>query len=176
MKENGYSGRFPILVVTGVYEPGEATNRLKSLGASSMMTKGFTPEQIIHRINQLLFSEKAKERSAPRVPISIPVDFTLGDATKTGYLLNISATGLFLHTSMGILPGLSLLLKFSLPGSDMVFDVRGVVRWSTSSSASKSLLGGAGVMFTSIKDEHKEELKRFVEKEIERFDLLPKTD
>jgi CheY-like chemotaxis protein len=66
MKNNGYNDRFTVLAVTGVYEPGEVIDRLKSLGASSLVTKGFTPEQVIHCINQLLFPEKADERSAPR--------------------------------------------------------------------------------------------------------------
>jgi uncharacterized protein (TIGR02266 family) len=171
MKNNGYNDRFTVLAVTGVYEPGEVIDRLKSLGASSLVTKGFTPEQVIHCINQLLFPEKADERSAPRAPISIPVDFTLGDATNTAFLLNISTAGLFLHTTMNIIPGSSLMLKFSLPGSDRVFDLRGVVRWSTSPGAAKNFLGGAGVMFTSISDEEKEVLKLFVEGEIKKLVL-----
>jgi uncharacterized protein (TIGR02266 family) len=169
MKKNGYDERFPVLAVTGVYEPGETMDRLNSLGATSLMTKGFTPEQVLHRINQLLFPQKADERSEPRAPISIPVDFTMGDAANTGFLLNISATGLFMHTTTVIIPGSSLMLKFSLPGSDRVFDLMGVVRWSTSHKASKSLLKGAGIMFTSISDKDKEALKLFVDGEIKKL-------
>jgi hypothetical protein len=72
---------------------------------------------------------------------------------------------------MNIIPGSSLMLKFSLPGSDRVFDLRGVVRWSTSPGAAKNFLGGAGVMFTSISDEEKEVLKLFVEGEIKKLVL-----
>ena len=33
--------------------------RLKNMGASGLITKGFTPEQIIFRVNRLLFPDKA---------------------------------------------------------------------------------------------------------------------
>jgi uncharacterized protein (TIGR02266 family) len=171
MNENGHRGRFPVLAVTGVYEPGDVVDRLKSLGVSGLMTKGFTPEQVLHRINQILFPQKADERTAKRVPISVPVDYTLGDTTSTGFLLNVSMGGLFLHTRTDLLPGSALRLKFSLPGSDRVFNIKGTVRWSTPSSISKNLFGGAGIMFTSVSEEEKEELRLFVERENKRLVL-----
>jgi uncharacterized protein (TIGR02266 family) len=171
MKENGYSGRFPILIITGVYEPGEVMDRLKSLGASCLMTKGYTPEQVIHRIHRILFPHRVDERVEPRAPVSAAVDFSLGDKTHTGFLLNISATGLFLNTRMELLSGSAVELKFSLPDSDKVFDVKGTVRWSTPSSASKSLFGGSGIMFTSIADEDKQELRNWAIEENKRLDI-----
>jgi putative two-component system response regulator len=59
MKNNGHSGRFPVLVISGIEEPGEVVERLRVLGASGLMTKNSTHEQIIHRINRILFPESA---------------------------------------------------------------------------------------------------------------------
>ncbi|MBI5902715.1 MAG: response regulator, partial [Deltaproteobacteria bacterium] len=77
MKENGYEGKFPVLAITGVYELSQVTENLKGLGAAGLMTKGFTPEQIIFRVNRALFPDKIQQ-GAPRerVPVSVPVDFS----------------------------------------------------------------------------------------------------
>ncbi len=172
MNENGYLGRFPVLAVTGVYEPGEVVDRLKALGADGFMTKAFSPEEIVYRINRLLFPEKTDQRNTDqRVPISVPVDYTVNDTTYTGFLLNRSTTGIFLHTMIGILPETVVRMKFSLPGSDRVFDVEGIVMWSTSLSTSKGLFIGAGIKFDSLTDEQREELRRFVDEEAKRRSL-----
>lgn len=52
---NGYRGRFPVLVVSGVSEPSHVLEKLKTLGAAGLMTKSFTPEDTLARINKLLF-------------------------------------------------------------------------------------------------------------------------
>jgi CheY-like chemotaxis protein len=105
MRDNGYIGRFPTLAVTGSYEPGEVAGRLRTLGASGLVTKDFTPEQVIHCINRILFPEKADVRVQPRAPVSVMVDYTVEDETYTWSLLNISSTGVFLRTRMDLLRG-----------------------------------------------------------------------
>lgn len=172
MKENGCAGKFPVLAVTGVYEPNDVLERLKALGAKGLMTKGFTPEQVIHRINRILFPQKADKRVQPRAPLSVLVDYIVKDETYVWSLFNISATGVFLRTRMELLPGSVMGLKFSLPGSPRIYNIKGIVRWSTTSSVSKSLFGGAGIMFTSISGKDREEFRHFVEKENKRLNLL----
>lgn len=54
---NGYKGKFPVLVVTGVSEPSHVLERLRSLGATGLMTKAFKPEETLQRINKMLFPE-----------------------------------------------------------------------------------------------------------------------
>ena len=58
INENGYKGRFQVLVVTGMSEPSHVLERLKSLGAAGLMTKAFKPEDTIFRINKMLFPGK----------------------------------------------------------------------------------------------------------------------
>ncbi len=99
------------------------------------------------------------------------MDFTVGDETYTGFLLNIGSTGLFLHTRLDLLPGTSLELKFSLPGSEEIIIVRGMVAWATSSSATKSLFGGAGIKYSDIQEKDLESIKEFVSDEIKKMHL-----
>ncbi|HEY4707190.1 MAG TPA: response regulator [Thermodesulfobacteriota bacterium] len=172
INENGLRGRFPVLVITGVYEPGDIMERLRGLGANGLMTKGLTPEQIIFRVNRLLFPEKvAQGQPRIRVPVSLPVDFTLGDITRTGFLLNLSETGAFLNTKAELLTGAMVRLMFQLPGAPSVLDVKGIVKWSTSEVATKTLFGGYGLMFTSVSEGDIAIVRVFIDSEVKRLGL-----
>lgn len=173
LNENGFKGKFPVLVITGVYEPVHVMERLREFGATGLMTKGSTPEQIIFRVNRILFPEKVQHGSPrERVPVSLPVDFVLGEAVRTGFLLNLSDTGTFLHTKADLLVGSLIRLKFTLPNTGgRLLDLKGIVKWSTNDVASKTLFGGYGVMFTSFTEEEQAALKEFVSSEIKRLGL-----
>ncbi|MBI5467962.1 MAG: response regulator [Deltaproteobacteria bacterium] len=172
LNENGYRGRFPVLVITGVYEPVHVMVQLRELGATGLMTKGSTPEQIIFRVNRILFPDKIQHGSPrERVPVSLPVDFILGDAVRTGFLLNLSDSGAFLHTKAELLVGSLIRLRFTLPGSGRLLDLKGIVKWSTNDVASKTLFGGYGIMFTSFAEDEQAVLKGFVSSEIKRLGL-----
>jgi len=173
INENGLKGKFPVLAITGIYEPGHVLGDIKGLGAAGLMTKGYSPEQIIFRVNAILFPDKASKGAGPRdrVPVSVPVDFTVGDTKRTGFLLNISETGTFLHTKVLMLTGAVLELKFSLPGTSRVFDIKGTVRWSTDEVSSKTIFGGYGIMFLYATDGDRVALKDFVESEKKKIGL-----
>ncbi|MFQ5585301.1 MAG: response regulator [Thermodesulfobacteriota bacterium] len=170
IRDNNFSGRFPVLAVTGVYEPTTVLDRLKSLGAAGLMTKAFSPEQVMHRVNRLLFPDKVV-RGDPRVPISIPVDFTSEGSAHTGYLLNLSATGLFLHAKQKLQTDTIVTLKFSLPGSDCIMNVTGAVKWCTYLSGEENLFGGAGISFLDLTPKDQETLRQFVKAELEKLGL-----
>lgn len=170
MTDNGYAGKFPVLVVTGAYEPIHVMEKLRSYGASGLMTKGYTPEQIVFRVNRVLFPEKSVAGNVrERVPVSIAVDFSIGEKSMTGYMLNISESGTFLHTKAELPTGAMIRMRFSLPGLERVMDVKGVARWSTNEVASKALFGGYGIMFTSVSDEDLEAIKGFVASESKKI-------
>ncbi|MFQ5442766.1 MAG: response regulator [Thermodesulfobacteriota bacterium] len=172
IKENGYQDKFPILVITGVYEGSEVIERLKELGAAGLMSKAFTPEHIIYMVNNVLFSEKAaKGQHRIRVPISIPIDFKVGEKKLSGFLLNISCNGVFLHTKEGLLRGTVVHLIFTLPGIDRVFNVKGVVRWSTAESDSDAIFGGSGIMFDSVSPEDQKSIEEFITREAKNLGL-----
>lgn len=171
IKEKGLSGRFPILAVTGAYEATHVLVRLKELGATGMMTKALTPEQIIFRVNNLLFPEKVNRRAKPRVPITITVDFTHGTVTSTGYLLNISETGMFLYTGKAFPPETILHLRFSLPDSDKVLEIKGMVKWSSQPSGAQDLFNGMGIEFVSPDSEVQRLIMEFFERERKKLGL-----
>ena len=171
IRDNNLSGRFPVLAVTGVHEPTHILKRLKTFGKVSLITKALKPEQVVHKVNRLLFPDKFA-RGEPRVPISIPVDCSVEGVTWRGNLLNLSATGLFLHTVEELQEGTIVNLNFHLPDYyDITIDVNGLVVWSTDLSEEDSFFGGAGIQFLDIFSQEKEILRQFVTRELSKLGL-----
>ncbi|MEE9613534.1 MAG: PilZ domain-containing protein [Thermodesulfobacteriota bacterium] len=169
MGENGYIGKVPLLTITGVYEPVAVIERLRSLGSEGLLIKGFTPEQVVYTINEVLYKDDTHGRKKYRVPVAAPVVLTVGDATHNGFLLNISATGIFLHTTKELPPNAAVGLKFALPGTERTFSLDATVKWSTPSDATNNLFVGAGVSFVSISAEDQQTIQDFVEEELKRL-------
>jgi len=174
IRENGYGGRFPVLAITGVFDTSTIMDRLRSEGASGLMSKDFTPERIVFRVNRLLFPDKSEAGVSPRsrVPVSIPVDFTVGDVVQTGFLLNLSESGAYLHTKTELLVGTVVRLRFRVAGLDRIFDIKGIVRWATSDISKKVFFCGCGIMFTSMDEDDMEALKGFIAREAKKLEAL----
>jgi uncharacterized protein (TIGR02266 family) len=172
IKENGYKKKFPVLVVTGVYDPLEVMGKLRDMGVARLISKAYTPEHINFMVNNVLYSDLAAAgQKRARVPVSIPVDFTVGDRSYSGFILNISDNGVFLHTKEELLTGSLLHLSFSLPESDKVIKIHGIVRWSTGEKEAGNLFSGSGIMFSEIEPEDQDLIIDFVKEQAERFGL-----
>lgn len=172
MNDSGLSRKPPVLVTTGAYETGDLTLRLRSLGAAGLLSKGFTPEQVIFRVNKALFPENtAKINKWKRVPVSIPVDFTDGSRTRTGFFLNLSETGAFLYTKAELRRGPRLALKFVLPGLGKVFEIIGNVKWATGEVHGKTLFGGYGIVFNAISHTDRQILREFISNEAVKIEM-----
>ncbi len=170
--ENGYKERFPVLVVTGVYDPIDVMGRLREMGVARLISKAYTPEHIIFMVNNVLYRDLAAAgKKRARVPVSIPVDFKVGERSLAGFILNISDNGVFLHTKEELLTGTVVHLVFALPESDRVMNIQGVVRWTTSDSGDKNLFRGSGVMFTQIDPADQDRVIEFVCAQAEKFGL-----
>ena len=164
-KSSKYSALFPVVVMTGTFSLSEVRERLVTLGAVDIFSKLLTPEHVIFRINSLLFPDAELRRGDPRVPISVSALYSVGETEASGFLINISVSGIFLHTPVPLKKDDVVEVLFSLHSSKEVIRLKGVVRWSTPKSAAGSLFGGSGIMFTEVSPEDKEAIKRYVEVE-----------
>ncbi|MFQ5585618.1 MAG: response regulator [Thermodesulfobacteriota bacterium] len=166
IKNSGHGGKFPILAMTGAYEATQIIEKLKALGASGYMSKDMSPEQIIFRVNNFLFPKKSAGRPKnDRVCASIPVDFTIGERSFTGHILNASEGGAFLYSKVKLPQGAELTLKFSLPGYGRVMVVKGNVQWSSDETASSSFFCEHGIKFSSVSTEDRKDLIDFIARE-----------
>ena len=169
MRDNNLTGRFPVLANTGVYDPTHMLKRLKTLGTAGLITKALSPEQVIHKVNNLLFQDM-ESREKPRVPISIPVYCTVGSYSFTGRLLNINAGGFFLSTTEELQRDTNIQLIFTLPSYDTM-KLSGVVKWYKGYSGEKSFYSGAGITFLDLSQEAHEVLGQFVKIELGKLGL-----
>lgn len=167
--ENGFKSKFPIFAVTRVHESSETIEGLRKSGATGFISKDFAPEQILFRINKILFPEKASSGALRRrIPVCIPVDFTSGGVTRSGFLLNLSEGGAFLNTKAELQGGSAVGLEFSLPSAGEALKITGVIKWFTYEIAVKTLFVGYGVKFSPMPDEKQGILKRFIATESKR--------
>ncbi len=163
LRENGYEDKFPVLVVTGVYESAGTIRDLRELGANGFMSKSISPEEIVTRVNVLLFVNKANAGvKRKRVNLFMPVDFSVGDITNTGMALNLSEGGFFFHSDVEVQVGAILSLTFSLPGSNEIIHAKGNIRWAPEESRKKSIFYGYGLMFVMLQAHDRRKIRDYI--------------
>lgn len=165
--ENDLAGKIPVVAMTGVYEPTVFIEKLKAMGVKTFISKQLPPEQIIMRINKALFVKPNNvEEPRFRVPVAIPVDFTVDEVGNSGVLLNINEGGAFLHTDIKMPKGTFLKIKLILPGRDVTMNIKAIVKWSPSEL--RELYSGHGIEFTLIEERDVRPLREFILAETER--------
>ena len=107
---------------------------------------------------------KIEKRGDNRRTCLISADYILGKETFSGYILDISAFGVFIETSEPFPTGRKLSVSFSLPNHQKVFNLKGQIVWSGSQ--------GIGVKFDYLSPRHKEILKAFAEQTEEIFEII----
>jgi len=164
MRDNDLIGKVPVLIVTGAYDNKEVLKAVEPFSITEVMTKAFTPEQIVCRVNKILFESKVDIRKDERLPVSIPVDFVQGNEgnTQTGFILNITVRGLFLHSRTKLVQDSTLKMRFSLPGVMNLIEAIGVAQWGTGAVETSGLFQGNGVVFIEISEGDQELIKKFV--------------
>ena len=169
MRDNNLTGRLPVLAVTGTYDPTHMIKRLRVLGTAGLITKALSPEQVIRKVNRILFPGMEPWRTA-RIPLSIPIEFTVDSDSFTGRVLNINAGGLFIHTTEELEKDTRTRLTFTLPGYDTM-KIKGVVNWYKGFSGEKRFFSGAGITFIDLSREAQEALEQFVKRELGKLGL-----
>ncbi len=170
--ENGYRGKFQILTITSIYEPTHVMGSVKNLGAVGFIQKDLPPDQILFKINKVLASdEKGLEWIGKgRIPVYIPVVFSIRDTRLKGSLINVSESGAFLHAKTELSKGTGITLEFSVDTQDRILNMEGSVQWCTHALQDRTSLYWYGIMFTSISQEDKEILRNFVDAETKRLE------
>lgn len=169
LNDNGYRERLPVMAIIGNAEPAPIIQRLKSLGVAALISRSLTHEDIIMRINNLLYSKSAAEGvPSMRLPVSIPVEFAFDGGKHDGTILNLSDGGAYIYSPVTMPKDAQVGVRFSLPHSEKPIHARGVIKWSPSQH--KTGGRGHGVKFTWLSDADAESLKTFVERERARIE------
>lgn len=98
---------------------------------------------------------------ATRYPLRFPVAYDDGEGFMTGYVVDVSETGLFIETTMPLKEGSAVRITPLLPEKAGLFELEAEVVRSTEydPEVMMELPAGMGVRFTSISDEDRQHLK-----------------
>jgi len=110
----------------------------------------------------------AERRRAPRVLVDLVVDYASEDNYLFAYIMDISATGIFIRTTTPEAPGTHLNLRFSPHGQgrggEGEIEVEGEVIWVNPyrPGTPDNLHPGMGIRFVGIDDDVRRELLELI--------------
>jgi uncharacterized protein (TIGR02266 family) len=104
-----------------------------------------------------------ERRKDPRVEVEVEVRYRTAQEFVAAYSRNISGGGLFVRTGHPEKLNQKVLLRFTLPGVDPHFEVRGIVVWSNAVSRG-SFPAGMGIKFLEITPEDSKRIAEFVQR------------
>ncbi|MBA3395915.1 MAG: TIGR02266 family protein [Deltaproteobacteria bacterium] len=99
-----------------------------------------------------------------RVPVELDVDYMLKDNYLFARCTDISATGIFIRTTLPEAPGTRLNLRFKTVNEAEPIEVAGDVVWVNSSgpSAPENVQPGMGIRFVELDFELRDRLRELV--------------
>lgn len=103
-------------------------------------------------------------RRAPRVLVDFEVDYASEENYLFAYITDISATGIFIRTTVPEAQGTHLNLRFSLPSHGGRIEVEGEVIWVNPyrPGAPDNLHPGMGIRFVSLDGDLRDRLLELV--------------
>jgi uncharacterized protein (TIGR02266 family) len=125
------AGRDTLPVLLLVHDDStDAEARARAAGAAGVVPRPLTRGRLARRLRAVLGGGLGLEsRDSARVPVRVPLLFGLQSPDVTGYLYNLSRTGLFVMSERTFPAGTTLLLRLQLPNSRREFEGRGKVVW-----------------------------------------------
>lgn len=167
LKNASLTAPIPVLAVSSDYRE-DHVERLKGLGAAGYLSKKAPLENILFRINRILYPEKRELRMSPRVEDNILVRYRIGRSDYSSYSYNISTGGLFLRTIAPPPENTRLRLAFSLPRNGRLIQSEGVVTWRNEyrPGTEMSYPPGVGIKFTHLEGEDRQAISRHVVKRL----------
>ncbi|MFQ5458932.1 MAG: TIGR02266 family protein, partial [Myxococcota bacterium] len=151
LKRAKLTSDIPVLAISSDYRE-EHHESLKRLGAVGYLNKKIPLEDIMFRINRVLYPEKRELRMSPRVEDNIFVRYQMNGSSFSGYSFNISSGGLFIRTISPPPEDTKVRLSFSLPRNGKLIRSTGVVTWRNEYRPDSPMAypPGIGVKFTDL--------------------------
>lgn len=148
---------------------------LKDAGFSGIIPLNATPELIVFRVNDLIFSEEVKQRRNLRAPVSITAEVRLGNELVKGMIVSLSKHGLFLKSKQPMEVNRQIELTFTLPpdsrGAGRRLTVPGRVTLVKGKTGPEDIYFGPGmvVIFDNPNTSMLELLDEFVAGELDKL-------
>jgi Tfp pilus assembly protein PilZ len=108
-------------------------------------------------------SDRKDRRGHSRKPCLVPVDYKVDGRSFRGYILDISAFGVFIETSDYFFGGQEIIMAFAVPSFQKPLKLAGEIVWSSQQ--------GIGVKFTHLTQHQLDAIKYFSENEEEIYEI-----
>lgn len=156
-KQAGPKIRFRVYAIKRVFTSPEEEQDLRAFGLSDFLDKSLSPEEIIFRLGEHLFSGLLERRKTIRIPVFLPADYRVAEHRFSAYITDLSSEGLFLQVleAEGSWVDLAIDLSFRLPGSPILHAIKGKIRHSKPGV-------GLGINFFQIPKDHQKAVDEFV--------------
>ena len=164
------STRPTVLVLTGIFRSPKEIDRLRKLGAKGYIYKSAPVEEILFRVNRVLFPTMRDTRKYPRVPVNISVEYKLNSTWLQAYSSTLSGDGLFIRTVNPAEEGVPIIVKFTLPEAGRQVMAEGTVVWSNEYhvSSRKTSFPGMGVKFNEISDPDRRHIMNYIHDQLSK--------
>jgi type IV pilus assembly protein PilZ len=109
---------------------------------------------------------KKEQRSSPRVPVKLKVDWKSEGTFLYENATNISEHGIFIETTEALQPGTMIELQFTVPESQKKIAVLGEVAWANPLRPVQkdNLNPGMGIRFVNLKEIDKETILSLIKR------------
>ena len=108
-------------------------------------------------------SERIDKRVHSRKPCLMPVNYKINGHTFIGYILDISALGVFIETSDYFIADQDIIIAFSVPNLKKTLKLAAEIVWSNEQ--------GIGVKFTHLTQQQFNAIKYFTESKGEVYEI-----
>jgi type IV pilus assembly protein PilZ len=100
----------------------------------------------------------SNRRVSERLDVSWDVDCETEDTFLYASIRNVSALGIFVQTLEPLEVGTSVMLRFSTPGTENAFALKGAVQWINPVRVLDNRNPGMGILFVDITPDDRERL------------------
>lgn len=157
-----------VMVLTGIFRSKKEIERLRQLGAKGYIYKSAPVEEILYRVNKVLFPVESDTRKYPRIPVNINIEYKLDSKWVQAYSSTLGGNGMFIRTVNPPREGVSITVKFTIPETDKQVQVEGRVAWSNEYEmhSKKTSFPGMGVEFKNLDETTRRELLKYIEEQL----------
>ena len=120
----------PIVVFSGTIANATEVRELGALNVGGYVNEYTSLQHILPSLAPHLFPGDVNRRAGPRVVLGIPIAYRFGNTIAAAVTLNISRGGVAVRTTNPLERGITVKVRFRMPGSKRDIDAEGRVAWS----------------------------------------------
>jgi len=149
------TSHIPVLIVS-MSDDGDLSRRCQRAGCDGFLRRSEGRDRLLDEVARIL---GVPRRQDVRVPCEFTAGVVQGGTAFSGYVENISGTGLFLTTGRAFTPGMALRLSFDLPGGESpIRALAEVVRAEEITATS----WGIGLKFLEMDEASRRSIEKFL--------------